>query len=75
MHNSVQKLIEWRQSLLLSWQSGRFQIQRSAVRIQSSANFYNERILLLTGEKTKSKRGRELPTLKTQTKCENVSLS
>ena len=25
-----------------SWQSGRFQFQRSAVRIQSSAIFYNE---------------------------------
>ena len=39
----------------LSWQSGRLRYQRSTVRIQSSVNFYNEHILLLTVEKTKIK--------------------
>ena len=41
----------------LSWQSGRFQNQRSVVRIQSSVNFYNEHVYCCKeGNKDKEKR-------------------
>ena len=47
----------------LSWESGRFQYQRSAVRIQSSAKFIEHLFTVNCIEKTKinKKRGREWP--------------
>ena len=53
----------------LSWQSGHFQQQSSAVRIQSLGNLYIEHLLtvnciVLKRRKYKEKRGREWPILK-----------
>ena len=48
--------VEWGQWLWLSWQSDCFQIQRSSVRIQSSAKNYIEHFTVNCIEKTKIKR-------------------
>ena len=54
---TTQTFLEFGQWLWLSWQSGRFRYQRSAVRIQTSANFYRTLIYcqLYCIEKTKIK--------------------
>ena len=48
--------------VVLGWQSGRFRYQRSVVRIQSTARFYNENIFCkLLKRQKQEKSGQEWP--------------
>ena len=56
---------------MLGWQSGRFRYQRSVVRIQSTARFYNENIFCkLLKRQKQEKSGQEWPNKRECYGCE-----
>jgi len=74
LNKCIQEWITVGQWLWLSWQSGSFRYQRSALRIQTSANFYighlfTDSFAVLKGRKEKEKRPKNGPLFQKKQIC------